>query len=117
MKGILVLNDMPLDCTMCPLHDMSMEGDWLCLAAGQKWIMRTSPMERPEWCPLMEMPKKKPVNNYEGSVADIKNYGWNDCIETIAKSVRPEQLMPLSYLKKKNWEEYMEKKNESRVDK
>lgn len=112
MKGILVLNDMPLDCTMCPLHDMSMTGDWLCLPAGHKWIMMKEPMERPEWCPLMEMPKKKNTDFHPNIV--YAN-GWNDCIEEISKTRFSYQLMPMKYLQKKNWEEYLEKKNESNI--
>ena len=85
MKAVLVI-DMPDHCKNCPLHDISsMEGDWLCLAAGGKWIetQRTVPEQKPKWCPLRLLPRK--LTEADISWGEQRGYrgGWNNCLDEI----------------------------------
>lgn len=72
----------PNHCRDCELRDLSIEGDWLCLPAGRKWIetQRDEPERIPEWCPLRSFPLKKNTDFCRN--IPYAN-GWNDCIEEI----------------------------------
>lgn len=102
-RKVMLIMDEPLDCTDCPLTDLSsMTGDKLCLASNMRWIETQNEYKKPDWCPLKPMPNYIPtpylfrqmqiadgLQNSDGSVPvyseDYMN-GWNDCIEELEES-------------------------------
>lgn len=65
MKAIAIINEMPRYCLECPMHDISsMDGDWLCLPAGGRWIENQNEqrdnylVHKPNWCPLKPIPSE-----------------------------------------------------------
>ena len=69
--------DMPKDCYECKLQD------WLTCRIAKKCNTSHS---RPDWCPLRELPRKKPTIGKE-SDNDIlcMNAGYNACIDELLK--------------------------------
>lgn len=78
-KAILVM-DMPDYCNDCYAVHMSQNGKF-CRAAKEHLQPKA---ERPDWCPLRELPEKKElylsINNQKGHCD-----GWNACIDKILK--------------------------------
>lgn len=57
MKAILVI-DMPSECIYCPCYRQSSSYEW-GLAEDCKAMLRPiDAINRPEWCPLKQMPDK-----------------------------------------------------------
>lgn len=73
-KAVLIM-DKPKDCYECKLQD------WLTCRITKKCNTSHS---RPDWCPLCELPKKKPTIGKE-SENDIicMNAGYNACIDEL----------------------------------
>ena len=79
MKAVLVLNEMPSNCLDCPC-----EYDYMkCKATNYRLDYVNADVERPSWCPLKPMPKRK-LHEYE-QVDDEYGYveGWNACLDEI----------------------------------
>lgn len=77
MKAILVI-DMPKNCAKCKLLYLQGIGEAICNAVDWE--------ERPSWCPLKPLPKKRPVHYNDeifGEVENLTNIGWNKCVEEI----------------------------------
>lgn len=78
-KAILVM-DMPESCNDCYAMNMSLSGRF-CRAAEESLPVKA---ERPDWCPLRELPEKKElylsINNQKGYCD-----GWNACLDKILK--------------------------------
>ena len=78
-KAILVM-DMPDYCNDCYAMNMSLSGRF-CRAAEESLPVKA---ERPDWCPLRELPEKKElylsINNQKGYCD-----GWNACLDKILK--------------------------------
>lgn len=87
-KAILVM-DMPEYCAECPCCDECVE---MCRAIDKKIIEVNGECQKPDWCPLKEIPYKKGPSALP-PMADMPmrytNYekGWNDCIYEILKGV------------------------------
>lgn len=91
-KAILVM-DMPKDCcdcifcreldegvkACCEIMDNPSNSD-LCRVIDVHYCM-----EKPDWCPLRELPQKKEEKVYTSLFAIAKKNGWNDCIDAILK--------------------------------
>lgn len=73
-KAVLVM-DMPENCYQCPFGNDDAECDVIGRPFNQK-------KEKPDWCPLRQMPEKKPEYL---SINSKKGYcdGWNACIDAI----------------------------------
>lgn len=94
MKAILVIDKMPTQCAMCPLHS-TVEGDdyddvsYFCTVADV-YSRITYAEGKPDWCPLKEMPKERILPTME---VQNTNYGeepwfsdgWNACLEEISR--------------------------------
>ena len=90
-KAILVM-DMPEACRDCSCKYPSYKDDALydCAITG-----KTIPInggrygEKPNWCPLRELPERKdelPVEKYEfGGLGKAFTSGWNACLDEILK--------------------------------
>ena len=78
-KAVLVM-DMPDRCNDCYAVHMSQNGKF-CRAAEESLPVKA---ERPDWCPLRELPEKKElylsINNQKGYCD-----GWNACLDKILK--------------------------------
>lgn len=78
-KAILIM-DMPDYCNDCYAMHMSLSGRF-CRAAEESLPVKA---ERPDWCPLRELPEKKElylsINNQKGYCD-----GWNACLDKILK--------------------------------
>ena len=85
-KAVLVM-DMPEQvCQKCTLCYETEDDEYLCCAVGKL----VPDGEKPDWCPLRELPKKKetvhPQECYENSYCtDEMKAGWNACLDEILK--------------------------------
>lgn len=87
-KAVLVV-DMPETCKDCSCKYPSYKDDVLydCAITG-----KTIPInggrygEKPNWCPLRELPKhKRTVGAVDEGKKLLLNAGWNDCLDEILK--------------------------------
>ena len=85
-KAVLVM-DMPEQvCQKCTLCYETEDDEYLCCAVGKL----VPDGEKPDWCPLRELPEKKDTIIYEnddwGTVnLKTKDEGWNACLDEILK--------------------------------
>lgn len=90
-KAVLIM-DMPEQvcqkCTLC--YETENDDEYLCCATGK--LLPDG--EKPDWCPLRELPKKKEefeLRKCKGSVKgtwkvpSIENKGFNACLDEILK--------------------------------
>lgn len=84
-KSILVI-DTPEDCYKCDLKD-----GYFC-GKTKRWIDEDD-FPKPDWCPLRDLPEKKPEVKYHGNgcfgvneaMKNSFNLGFNACIDEILK--------------------------------
>lgn len=77
-KAVLVM-DMPDRCNDCYAVHMSQNGKF-CRAAKEHLQPKA---ERPDWCPLRELPEK--VNHPDYCDNGRFDKGWNACLDEILK--------------------------------
>ncbi len=85
-KAVLVM-DMPESCMGCNFMYCDMENsEEICQAKETARPVDLEKEAKPDWCPLIPIPEKKPtyliINNEHGYCE-----GWNDCIDAIAGDV------------------------------
>ena len=86
-KAVLVM-DMPESCFGCNfLYCNADAGIDSCQAMEVSRIVDSETYERPDWCPLRELPEKIPdlEHGYENVEKSIIRTGWNACLDAIAK--------------------------------
>ena len=83
-KAILVM-DMPDSCMGCNfLYCDAENNSESCQAREKARIVDLENDDKPDWCPLREMPEKKKTIGTESETERIyMNCGWNDCIDAI----------------------------------
>lgn len=83
-KAILVI-DMPDSCMGCNfLYCDAENNSESCQAREKARIVNLENEDKPDWCPLREMPEKKKTIGTESETERIyMNCGWNDCIDAI----------------------------------
>ena len=83
-KAILVM-DMPECCNQCELC-WCQDGEYFCIPDDFKHYLDIKATERPDWCPLKEMPQKKICKYHidEKYMRGVKD-GYNTCIEEIMR--------------------------------
>lgn len=91
-KAVLVM-DMPKSCFGCNfLYCNADAGIDSCQAMEVSRIVDFETYEKPEWCPLRELPERKeelPVEKYEfGGLGKAFTSGWNTCLDEILKKER-----------------------------
>lgn len=89
MKAILVIDEMPKNCSDCWLHrneysDYEKVWEDICHNAEHEChvLSKTNYIKRPSWCPLKPMPMEMRT---DGDDIEEDSYwqGWNDCLEEI----------------------------------
>lgn len=84
-KAVLIM-DMPESCFGCNFlycnADASIDS---CQAMEVSRIVDSETYERPDWCPLRELPEKKTGNSYMNSKEKGIVAGWNACLDEILK--------------------------------
>lgn len=86
-KAVLVM-DMPESCFGCNfLYCNADAGIDSCQAMEVSRIVDSETYERPDWCPLRELPEKIPKlkSGYEDLSTSIRRVGWNACLDEILK--------------------------------
>lgn len=81
-KAILVM-DMPDSCMGCNFLYCDMENNSeSCQAREKSRIVDLENEDKPDWCPLREMPEER-EENHIGTYEYNFNEGWNACIDAI----------------------------------
>ena len=84
-KAILVM-DMPESCFGCNfLYCNADAGIDSCQAMEVPRIVDSETYEKPDWCPLLELPEKIPdfEHGYENVEKSIIRICWNACLDKI----------------------------------
>lgn len=83
-KAVLVMDEMPEDCTMCKFWNSK---DDECYATGVEELSLNSEEAKPDWCPLRELPEKiqELKSGYESIDRTLHREGWNACLDEILK--------------------------------
>ena len=84
-KSILVI-DTPNSCMGCNFLYCDVEHDTdNCIACEESRKVNLEKEEKPDWCPLREMPEKKRVSLLDNELEIGKKHGYNACIDEILK--------------------------------
>lgn len=87
-KAVLVMN-MPESCFGCNFMYCDEESDTETCQAMETARDIDLIEDRPDWCPLRELPERKeelPVEKYEfGGLGKAFTSGWNACLDKILK--------------------------------
>ena len=85
-KAVLVM-DMPESCFGCNFcHINSNGGEDRCQAFEVSRVVNSETYEKPDWCPLRELPEKMKVcGKYPqpDRIAPSYKVGWNACLDEI----------------------------------
>lgn len=96
-KGIIVVDDIPDNCFRCKLKrrpvGMSFPEDMVCEITGQS-IFQYKPHNvngnKPDWCPIKELPIKLEEINCPHSMSDYQrkgfSRGWNTCLDKLGEA-------------------------------
>lgn len=85
-KAILVMDNMPdkcgeCECLYCDYDDPHL--NLICAVVGDN----VSGSDKPDWCPLREMPEKLPlqgdVSDLQKMLEEMRRASWNACIDAI----------------------------------
>lgn len=92
MKAILVI-DMPNGCVYCDFchtkdydSNYKIDGDKYCCIKElnvNDYYYNEKPKKKPNWCPLMSLPRKKLVFPTDNAGEVAVKYGWNSCLDEI----------------------------------
>mgnify|MGYP006939730926 CR=1 FL=1 len=90
-KAILIM-DMPESCADCQLADDDPSGLY-CPPADDYYDGSDSSEDRASFCPLRELPEKKPElkSGYENLSTSIRRVGWNACLDDIEGGVHEQE--------------------------
>lgn len=85
-KAVLVM-DMPESCFGCNFMYCDEESDTETCQATETARDIDLIEDRPDWCPLRELPEKIPElkSGYEDLSTSIRRVGWNACLDEILK--------------------------------
>lgn len=87
-KAVLIM-DMPESCFGC--NFLYCDGDTnldSCQAREKARPVDSATYEKPDWCPLRELPEKIPESKseYEKVTTSVKRIGWNECLDTMLEN-------------------------------
>ena len=97
-KAILII-DMPEGCSYCDFcytrnYDSyyKIDGEKYCCIeelSVNDYYNGEKPRNKPNWCPLKPLPKKKDTSKYDGycmnTACTERHRGWNACLDEILK--------------------------------
>ena len=86
-KAVLIM-DMPGSCFGCNFCHINSSGrEDRCQAFEVSRAVNSETYEKPDWCPLRELPEKIPElkAGYEDLSTSIRRVGWNACLDEILK--------------------------------
>lgn len=85
-KAVLVM-DMTESCFGCNFMYCDEENDTETCQATETAMDIDLIEDRPDWCPLRELPEKIPElkSGYEDVSTSIRRVGWNACLDKILK--------------------------------
>ena len=84
-KAVLVM-DMPESCFGCNLCHIDYEEDRAtCLAHETAIEVDSDTFEKPDWCPLLELPKHRNTTGPMSAERLLLNAGYNDCLDEFLK--------------------------------
>ncbi len=96
MSKAVYLMDMPQQCTNCRFCRMVTPIKVVCNGTDKPYEERLmdysyAVSNRPDWCPLRELPSKKELvpyqtGDWQSIVKNIENNGYNDCLDEILGS-------------------------------
>ena len=75
--------DMPSSCSKCDFCEHQDEG-WLWCNRRNKTARA---FDKPDWCPLRELPQKKEADVYTTAYDKAAMIGYNACIDELLKGV------------------------------
>jgi hypothetical protein len=84
-KAVLIM-DMPGSCFGCNFCHINSSGrEDRCQAFEVSRAVNSETYEKPDWCPLRELPEKIPElkSGYEEISKSIHRDGWNACLDEI----------------------------------
>lgn len=86
-KSILII-DTPDSCMGCNFLYCDMEENLeTCQAKDESKKVNLNEYEKPDWCPLKNLPEKKEIKELNGRpLLKAQFVGWNQCIDEIVKS-------------------------------
>lgn len=83
-KGIIVM-DIPETCGNCACCQYDGQYDRYCGVNGEDLMNIDWNSEKPDWCPIKEMPSRKQVPGCFFMMDEVygKEIGFNDCLDEI----------------------------------
>ena len=99
-KAVLVM-DMPESCEKCMFEQVAQDselfqdGETYCCVTIKSVSEHSVGRTKPDWCPLWELPEKRPCAGVEGiksnlltervdeGIREAGAFGWNACIDAI----------------------------------
>ena len=92
-KGYILV-DVPENCSNCRCFSFDIAGCYCSLASDEEYsecfreIKSDWKTERPDWCPIRELPERRketliPVSERVFKRCSEYATGWNDCLKTI----------------------------------
>lgn len=88
-KSVLVM-DTPDNCASCQMgnYDMNKGGVYCQLNKKENILWEDSQKEKPDWCPLLDMPEKQTVHCTDTRHHRWSKNGWNSCIDRILNRMK-----------------------------
>lgn len=98
MSKVVLVMDMPDSCASCVLCLGVSHDGYVCSIPDEYGNERTHPDEefdKPDWCPLVPVPEKKPCAGVDGiksillderikeGIKEAGAFGWNACIDAM----------------------------------
>ena len=82
-KSILVI-DTPENCIGCDFSDCELR-EYYCERVKRYLKGSEGEESRPDWCPILCLPKKEEVDTSLSEIEFFRRIGWNACINEILK--------------------------------
>ena len=83
-KAVLVM-DMPETCFGCNFGYLGFDEEDTCQAYEKVRKIDFDTYEKPDWCPLLELPKHRNTTGPMSAERLLLNAGYNDCLDEILK--------------------------------
>ena len=83
-KAVLIM-DMPETCFGCNFCNFGFDEEDTCQAYEKVRKIDSDTYEKPDWCPLLELPKHRNATGPMSAERLLLNAGYNDCLDEILK--------------------------------